>query len=99
MYPFSCHKMVPKPSPTIPPAMITLDMWLPPSQDVDSWGLLDVGQLGPAVRFGLLTTNNEKSSTVSHWKMLKSRESVKNLSPTREQLKDVKEHTRDGNKG
>ena len=33
-----------------PSAMITLDMWLPPSKDVDSWGLVDAGQLGPAVR-------------------------------------------------
>ena len=91
--------MDPKPSPAIPPAMITLDMWLPPSQDMDSWGLLDVRQLGPAVRVGLLTPNKEQFSAVTHWKMFKSRESVKNLSPTKEQLDDVKEHTRDGNKG
>ena len=43
--------MNPKPGPDIPPAMITLDMLLPPSQDVDTWGLVDVGQLGPAVRW------------------------------------------------
>ena len=30
--------------------MISLDMWLPPSLEVDTWGLVDGGQLGPAVR-------------------------------------------------
>ena len=34
----------------MPKAMVTLDMMLPPSRDVDSWGLVDAGQLGPAVR-------------------------------------------------
>ena len=36
----------------VPPAMLTLDMVLPPSYHVDTWGLLDGGQLGPAVRYG-----------------------------------------------
>ena len=81
--------------------MITLDMWLPPSHDVDSWGLLDVGQLGPAVRFSLLTPasdTKEQFPTVNHWKVLKSRESVKNLSPTLEQLLVIKEHLQDSNR-
>ena len=34
----------------IPTAMISLDMWMPPSSFVDKWGLIDVGQLGPAGR-------------------------------------------------
>ena len=34
-----------------PTSMLTLDMWLPPSYQVDTWGLLDAGQLGPAVRW------------------------------------------------
>ena len=35
-----------------PPAMITLDLWLPPSHVLDSWDVLDSGQLGPAARLG-----------------------------------------------
>ena len=37
----------------IPTAMISLDMWMPPSSLVDKWGLIDVGQLGPAGRWDL----------------------------------------------
>ena len=33
-----------------PPAMMTLDLWLPPSYVLDSWDVLDSGQLGPATR-------------------------------------------------
>ena len=33
-----------------PAAMLALDMWLPPSYLVDTWGLRDGGYLGPAVR-------------------------------------------------
>ena len=34
----------------LPEAMLTLDMWLPPSYVIDSWDVLDSGQLGPATR-------------------------------------------------
>ena len=34
-----------------PRAMLSLDMMLPPSYQVDTWGLLDPGQLGPAARY------------------------------------------------
>ena len=37
----------------IPTAMISLDMWMPPSSYVDKWGLIDVGQLGPAGRWDI----------------------------------------------
>ena len=30
--------------------MVTLDLWLPPSYVLDSWDVLDSGQLGPATR-------------------------------------------------
>ena len=33
-----------------PSAMLALDMLVPPSYHVDTWGLLDGGQLGPAIR-------------------------------------------------
>ena len=38
-------------SSSTPRAFLTLDMVLPPSHHVDTWGLLDAGQLGPAVRY------------------------------------------------
>ena len=34
----------------VPTAMLSMDVWLPPSSFVDKWGLIDVGQLGPAGR-------------------------------------------------
>ena len=37
-----------------PPAMITLDLWLPPSHVLDSWDVLDSGQLGPAARLSFI---------------------------------------------
>ncbi len=36
---------------TIPIGMLTLGVLLPPSYHVETWGLLDVGQLGPAPRY------------------------------------------------
>ena len=34
-----------------PPIMVTLDMMMPMSQSVENIGLMEVGQLGPAIRF------------------------------------------------
>ena len=42
----------------IPTAMISLDMWMPPSSFVDNWGLIDVGQLGPAGRWNIYLVFN-----------------------------------------
>ena len=42
----------------IPTAMISLDMWMPPSSFVDQWGLIDVGQLGPAGRLNINSVSN-----------------------------------------
>ena len=36
-----------------PVTMLSLDMWLPPSYQLDTWGLLDAGQLGPAIRYDI----------------------------------------------
>ena len=68
--------MDPDPSPDVPLSMMTLDMWLPPSQEVDTWGLLDVGQLGPAPRFGLLSPVRDHQPAITHWKYLKSLQSL-----------------------
>ena len=40
-----------QPQDATPAAMLALDLWLPPSYHVDTWGLLDAGQLGPALRW------------------------------------------------
>ena len=36
----------------VPEAMISLDLLMAASSFVDKWGLVDVGQLGPAARLG-----------------------------------------------
>ena len=36
----------------LPSAMVTLDLLMAASTYVDKWGLVDVGQLGPAARTG-----------------------------------------------
>ena len=35
---------------TVPSEMLTLGVMLPPSYHVDTWNLIDIGQLGPALR-------------------------------------------------
>ena len=39
--------------------MLALDLWLPPSYHVDTWGLLDAGQLGPALRWSIAATHSD----------------------------------------
>ena len=36
---------------SVPSEMLTLGVMLPPTYHVDTWNLVDVGQLGPAVRY------------------------------------------------
>ena len=36
---------------SLPQAMVSLDLWLPPQMEVDTWGLTTPGQLGPAARW------------------------------------------------
>ena len=52
----------------IPTAMIALDVWLPPSSFVDKWGLIDVGQLGPAGRLYYVGVDEDYNITSSHFK-------------------------------
>ena len=40
-----------QPKDSAPRAMLSLDLWLPPSYHVDTWRLEDAGQLGPALRY------------------------------------------------
>ena len=62
-----CNRIDPQYERDTPQAMITLDMWLPPSQEVDSWGLLDAGQLGPAVRYSNYKNYSRKLSLFQIW--------------------------------
>ena len=89
--------MDPDPSPDVPLSMMTLDMWLPPSQEVDTWGLLDVGQLGPAPRFGLLSPVRDPHPAITHWKYLKSLHSIVALVPTAEQMNTISKYLLDDN--
>ena len=89
--------MDPDPSPDVPLSMITLDLWLPPSQEVDTWGLLDVGQLGPAPRFGLLSPVGEPHPAITHWKNLKSLHGIVALVPTPEQMNIISKYLLDEN--
>ena len=38
---------------SVPSEMLTLGVMLPPTYHVDTWNLVDVGQLGPAVRYAM----------------------------------------------
>ena len=89
--------MDPEPSPDVPPSMMILDMWLPPSQEVDTWALLDVGQLGPAPRFGLLSPARDDQPGITHWKYLKSLAGIASLVPTAEQMDIISEYLVDNN--
>ena len=48
-----------QPQDATPAAMLALDLWLPPSYHVDTWGLLDAGQLGPALRWSIAATHSD----------------------------------------
>ena len=63
-----CDSLVPGED-RVPAAMLALDLWLPPSYNVDTWNLVDAGQLGPAVRPGWFAP---PGSAVPHWRLLTS---------------------------
>ena len=51
----SCNDLDKRPDKEVlrlPSAMVTLDLLMAASTYVDKWGLVDVGQLGPAARTG-----------------------------------------------
>ena len=73
--------------------MLRLDMRLPPSYHVDTWGLLDAGQLGPAVRYGWFMPNRTASKypqTMDHWRIFHDKENVKMFKPSEEQMRFIK---------
>lgn len=72
-----------------PPAMLTLDLWLPPSYHVDTWGLVDAGQLGPAVRFGWFIPSRTEAKippNMDHWKILSDTDTARAFHPSQEQM-------------
>jgi len=80
-----------------PTAMLTLDLWLPPSYHVDTWGLVDAGQLGPAVRFGWFMPNRTASMfppSMDHWKIFTDPETANSFHPAEDQMDFVKRHLR-----
>ena len=69
--------------------MMTIDMWLFPSHHVDTWGLLDVGQLGPAVRFGWFMPNRTADQfppSMDHWKIFTDKLMAKTFQPSQDQM-------------
>ena len=65
-----CDDYTSNPAKDSPPgAMLSLDLELPPSDHVDTWDLLDGGQLGPAVRLGWFVSRTGEER-LTHWKLL-----------------------------
>ena len=58
----------------VPQAMVSLDLMMAPTSYVDKWGLVDVGQLGPAVRLAwLVPSRTEQLSPLhDHWKVFRA---------------------------
>jgi len=79
----------------IPTAMIALDVWLPPSSFVDKWGLIDVGQLGPAGRVGWFIPSRTEEAYPplrDHWQVFQDKHSLRAFLPTAEQLSYIEHH-------
>ena len=58
----------------VPVSMISLDLLVAASSYIDKWGLVDVGQLGPAVRLAwLVPSRTEQLSPLhDHWKVFRA---------------------------
>ena len=65
--------------------MLSLDLELPPSDHVDTWDLLDGGQLGPAVRLGWFVSRAGEE-LLTHWKLLTQTAVARNYRPGKQQL-------------
>jgi len=74
---------------TVPSEMLTLGVMLPPSYHVDTWNLIDIGQLGPALRLGWFIPNRTSripNQVWDHWKTFTIRSSVERISLRRADL-------------
>ena len=81
----------------VPEAMISLDLLMAASSFVDKWGLVDVGQLGPAARAGIFIPERLGRSWPplrDHWRVFRDRESVRPFLLTSDQEKYVRANVR-----
>ena len=65
--------------------MLSLDLELPPSDHVDTWDLLDGGQLGPAVRLGWFVSRTGEEK-LTHWKLLTQSAVARNYRPGQQEF-------------
>ena len=81
----------------LPQAMVALHLLMAPTSYVDKWGLVDVGQLGPAVRLGwFIPSRMEQASPplYDHWKVFKDLNSLTPFVPSEEQRRFIRERVR-----
>ena len=84
----------------VPQAMVSLHLEMAPTYFVDKWGLLDVGQLGPAVRLGwFLPSRTEQSfpPLYDHWKVFRDPSEVSPFLLTKQQEDFIREKVKRGN--
>ena len=84
----------------VPQAMVSLHLEMAPTYFVDKWGLVDVGQLGPAVRLGwFLPSRTEQSypPLYDHWKVFRDLSEVSPFLLTRQQEDFIREKVKRGN--
>ena len=65
--------------------MLSLDLELPPSDHVDTWDLLDGGQLGPAIRLGWFVSHDGEE-VLTHWKLLTDPAVAGNFRPDKQEF-------------
>ena len=81
----------------VPESMISLDLLMAASSFVDKWGLVDVGQLGPAARAGIFIPERLGRSWPplrDHWRVFRDRESVRPFLLTSDQENYVRANVR-----
>ena len=97
----SCDDLEPHTVLRLPRAMLALHLMMAPTSYVDKWGLVDAGQLGPAVRRGwFIPSRTEQSSPplYDHWRVFTDPGSLSPFLPTEEQKTFIGEHVRRDNK-
>ena len=96
----SCDDLEPHTVLRLPQTMLALHLMMAPTSYVDKWGLVDAGQLGPAVRRGwFIPWRTEQSSPplYDHWKVFTDPASLSPFIPSEEQMEFIREHTRRNN--
>ena len=84
----------------VPEAMVSLHLEMAPTYFVDKWGLVDVGQLGPAVRLGwFLPSRTEQSypPLYDHWKVFRDHSEGSPFLLTKQQEDFIREKVKRGN--